>query len=764
MPEEISPSDLAREEDQGKMESKDPPRRPKPSISLWRGRLPAGSSAQRQTTKSTIFPFSFRVLLFFSWSRFETAMASNISVHVGVWRDYSQDGVSQVILTVPLQWGNILISVLALLLSVAGAATWRVLSFFLHQLRVRVPTHTYVHPHDGSSPPRRDGSPESPDALQQQLQVLLRNNATPISALADILHLQRAWSRVRTRRSPFRVLLPTATLAAIVTVLFTLLGIFVSAFATRSESNVAVLARPGPSCGGWKFNWAKVAISNDLPSSFENLRARTDDVLSARAYANWFYSRGKQPLAATSSTFPVSRLPYTTSMGPCPFVGAGRCLSNDTSTPDITLILDTGLLDSHTHLGMNAPRRDRSAIRHRMACSPIDVSDRFTAKAPVNGIVEVDTSDLFVSPSGPSNFSTQPEQLGAGYSAASYWWSGATKQLQWPSWLYTGSDADITACLISQNSVRYTEPVYDPLFLANGSRFKAPFYYGSNPFNVLACEQQVQFCNPTTGRCTNLTHTAQAYNESTRLDLSAAQFAAIERSAVLLGLTDVGILGVGTLGASGLLARESVFSDTMSLHIPEDHWKREAALWFETKLALLQAHTLRFLDRIDLSSPIYQNMLLYQPMDSFPKGSKARDAVDANCRNLRITTSGRYQNFQLWGVMLVIVLCIVMIGASMALEPCSRLIRRHWITHEGQIRQLARDMDGQYWLVRMALEGVGVGPWRRGGKKADGNIPVVDSYGDERHGAALMERPGHVQVQVQVLHHDPDKQVVDVKC
>ena len=682
-------------------------------------------------------------------------MASNISVHSGIWRDYSQEGLNQVILTIPLQWGNILISVLAMLLSVAGAATWRVLSFFLHQLRVHVPTHTYAHPHDASSPPRRDGRYESPDALQQQLQVLLRNNATPISALADIFHLQRAWSRVPTRRSPFRVLLPTATLAAIITLLFTLLGIFVSAFATRSESNVAVLASPGESCGGWRFNWAKVAVTNDLPSSFETLRARTDDVLSARAYANWFYSREKQPLAATSSMFPVSRLPYTTSMGPCPFVGAGRCLSNDTSTLNITLILDTGMLDSHTHLGMNAPRRDRSSIRHRMACSPINVSDRFTVKTSVNGTVEVDTSALFDSPSSPSSFSTHPELLGVGYSATSYWWSGATKQIQWPSWLYTGSDADITMCLVSQNSVRYTEPVYDPLFLANGSRFTAPFYYGSNPFNALACEQQVQFCNPTTGRCTNLTHAAQAYNESTRLDLTAAQSDAMERSAVLLGLTDVGMLGVGTLGASGLLARESIFGDTMSLHLPEDQWKREAALWFETKLALLQAHTLRFLDRIDLTNPIYQNMLIYQPIDTFPKGSRERDAVEANCRNLRISTSGRYQNFQLWGVILVIVLSVVMIGASMVLEPCSRLLRRHWITHEGQIRQLARDMDGQYWLVRMALEGVGVGPWRRGGGKADGSIPVVEGEGHEAHGLGLVERPEHAQVQV--LHLDLDK-------
>ncbi|KAK0648466.1 hypothetical protein B0T16DRAFT_115929 [Cercophora newfieldiana] len=643
-------------------------------------------------------------------------MATNVSasVYTGVWRDYSQDGANQLILTIPLRWGNILISGLALLVSTAGAATWRVAAFILHQVRVR----------RGKN--RTDGRTDS-DPLQRQVQTLLRNNATPISALVDALSIQRAWSGVPTPSSLTRTLLPTAFLAGFITLLFGLFSIFVSAFATRSESNVGVLARPGDACGGWEFNWSAISVSNDLPSSFESLRARMDDVLAARAYATWFYSQGKQPLAVTNTMFPVPRLPYTASMGPCPFLGEGRCLSNDTSSPNTALILDTGLLDSHLHLGINAPMKDRSNIRHRMECSPIDVSDMIQPPEESNGTTTFNISTIFRQPVFSAAFPTNPQSLSMGYTASSYWWSGATRHLDWPFWLSASTTSDISAVLIAQNSVRYTSPVYDPLFLATTpSNSSPPIYYPTHPFNLLACTQQVQFCNPVTGSCTNLTHTAQAYNEShsPSLGLSPSQKTAIERSALLLGLTDIGILGPATLGSAGILARDSVFGDTFSLDLPPDQWTRECKLWFETKLALLQAHILRFLDRIDKTSPIYTNTLIYRPVDGM--GKEEREVVEGVCKNMRVVTTGQYQNFQVWGVVFVIVVCAVVIGVSVCLGTVMRMIRGWRVTSEGEMRQRARERDGIYWLLRLAMEGEGVGPWRRGGRRADQGVPVVD--------------------------------------
>jgi len=297
----------------------------------------------------------------------------------------------------------------------------------------------------------------------------------------------------------------------------------------------------------------------------------------------------------------------------------------------------------------------------------------------------------------------------------------------WPEKLSSNGDSDVTACFVSQNSVRYAEPVLDPLFLANGSRYSAPFYYGSNYFNVIACEQQVQFCNPANGRCTDLSHALRAYEQAVaELGLNPFQATAVKRSALLLGLTDVGAMGLATLGASGLLARESVVEDTRSLRLPANQWEKEVQLWFESRLALLQAHIMRFLDRIDKTSPIYERTLVYQPYDSLPPGPE-RDAVRYSCDSMRITATGQYQNFRAWVVFLIVLPSVFVIVVSLSLPTLVRIVRDHvWVTQEGRQRELARDLDHQYWLLRIALEGTGVGPWRRGGKKADSNIPVVD--------------------------------------
>ncbi|KAK0732106.1 hypothetical protein B0H67DRAFT_640410 [Lasiosphaeris hirsuta] len=630
-------------------------------------------------------------------------MASNISVYVGIWRDHSENGFDQVTLTLPLKWGNIVISGLALLVSMAGGATWRIFAYILHQVRVRHATRS--------------------DPFQQQVQTLLRNNVTPISALVDSFWICLAWAQ--TPYSTVRTLLPTTFIAAFIIACFGLFSILVSTIATRSESYVNVLARPGENCGGWDFNWAAVNFGQSLPVSVESTRAKVDDAQNARAYATWFYSRARQPLAETNTMFPVPRLPYEISKVPCPFLGEARCLSNDTSTPNTTILLDTGLLNSHFHLGINAPPSDRSGVRHRMACSPIDITGMIKLLGEENGYIRFDISEV-VNQTDPIIYAADPEPLSTGYSTKCFWWSGAGRHAQWPEKLTMNGDSDITVCFVSQNSVRYSEPVYDPFFLANGTKYSAPFYYGNNYFNVLACEQQVQFCNPVNGLCSNLSHAAKAYEESIAgLNLNPDQSTAIKRSALLLGLTDVGAMGLATLGASGLLARESVFEDTRSLRLSPDQWEKEVRLWFESRLALLQAHIMRFLDRIDTTSPIYERTLVYQPYDSLPPG-KERDAVYNSCNNMRITTAGRYQNFRFWVVMIVVIFSVLIVTISVSLEMLMKIVRRIWVTKDGRARQLARDSDSQYWLLRLALEGAGIGPWRRGGEKADSNIPVVD--------------------------------------
>lgn len=57
----------------------------------------------------------------------------------------------------------------------------------------------------------------------------------------------------------------------------------------------------------------------------------------------------------------------------CPFPGKDRiCIRDNTN-----LRIDSGLIDSHAHLGINAASKDRFAYRHVVECAPLNTA-RYT--------------------------------------------------------------------------------------------------------------------------------------------------------------------------------------------------------------------------------------------------------------------------------------------------------------------------------------------------------------------------------------------------
>ena len=68
-------------------------------------------------------------------------------------------------------------------------------------------------------------------------------------------------------------------------------------------------------------------------------------------------------------------LPYSSSLVECPFgddpSGQTSCIPGQQGA----LQMDTGLLDTNTYLGINAPPEDRLLLRNVVTCSPILVQD-----------------------------------------------------------------------------------------------------------------------------------------------------------------------------------------------------------------------------------------------------------------------------------------------------------------------------------------------------------------------------------------------------
>lgn len=83
------------------------------------------------------------------------------------------------------------------------------------------------------------------------------------------------------------------------------------------------------------------------------------------SYAQQCY--GNTTAEQECSVFVQREIPQIVSSANCPFPGKSRiCLRNATN-----LRLDTGLIDSHNHLGINAAPEDRFYYRNLLECGPL---------------------------------------------------------------------------------------------------------------------------------------------------------------------------------------------------------------------------------------------------------------------------------------------------------------------------------------------------------------------------------------------------------
>jgi len=267
-------------------------------------------------------------------------------MHIGLWSAYNDDGTHRVTLTLPLRWGSYLVAALAILVSIAGSSVWSIVAYAWHQRRVRP---------NGSV-----------DPFNLQLQILLRNTRSAITAAVDAVKIHRAWPKGSRHRGA-ALLIGLAAVAILCA--FAVAGVFVAAVASRAEEDITVLARPGTVCGHRVANFSD---TNDAWSGVSRLFA--DTAFQARAYAGAWYakapSRNTPPSAFTPKT-----LPYQPGRGACPFGGGVRCVSADASDQGGALMLDAGFLDSHSHLGVNAAKENRLRLRIVATCSPLDVSE-----------------------------------------------------------------------------------------------------------------------------------------------------------------------------------------------------------------------------------------------------------------------------------------------------------------------------------------------------------------------------------------------------
>jgi hypothetical protein len=265
------------------------------------------------------------------------SVAANSTVYLGLWTNWSRGVVFGSTLTTAKIYGNLLISFTAVFIGVATSRLWKILCLLLHRYH-------------------STGDPRGP--VHHQRQVVLRNSASPEASLFDIVRLFWAWRKSGMRKIMGLLLLILFTFLYFVAV--TAAGGFSSTITTAVGDEVLIRSRY---CG-------PIILNSTYADESTRNQFNAEKVNNAANYAQQCYSaadgKGESSRTTACNKFVVSSLPTTANYTfDCPFQQK-ICLK-----PNNTLRLDTGYIDSHRDLGLNAPEGQRLGIRHVLQCTPL---------------------------------------------------------------------------------------------------------------------------------------------------------------------------------------------------------------------------------------------------------------------------------------------------------------------------------------------------------------------------------------------------------
>lgn len=291
-----------------------------------------------------------------AWPNTNHDLTLQYKVHLGVWTDWSRGRVLGATLTLDRQQANLLIAFTASFVVFIGSRFWHIICLFLHQIY---------------------STSDLRDALHHQRQVVLRNSTTSDSGVVSYTcrPLNSPWSSCLTstlqfkfvallhawRRSNFKSIarvVPPLLLAVVCTIGFTIAGGFSSQIELGRDNIGSAVLLDGANCS---------VITNVTYTMdqlyYEKFSARS--ISTASNYVQQCYSENSTGLT-DCNYFVSQRLPgFVDSAAPCPFKDS-LCRSNTTN-----LALDTGFINTHTHLGLNAPPEERLLIRHKLQCAPL---------------------------------------------------------------------------------------------------------------------------------------------------------------------------------------------------------------------------------------------------------------------------------------------------------------------------------------------------------------------------------------------------------
>ncbi|KAH8656594.1 hypothetical protein BGZ60DRAFT_434967 [Tricladium varicosporioides] len=573
------------------------------------------------------------------------------------------------------------------------------------------------------------------DGLHHLRQILLRSGL-PSSAVFWHL-IEMAWSWRRSTTNSMKRSLPVIVVATLHMNLLFVASIFSSRVAHVNE---IVLIRP--SLCGWIVS-PLASVSNRIPGQVTQEALESSNALAVAT--RWSYTQSLQysrNCYQNTSAFTLDQcnkyiVPRLKSRvnreAPCPFK-EGVCTT-------AAFEIDSELIDSHIHLGINAYPGDRLQLRKVTSCAPFPLEEKYSSDWTNGSYGEPPGMFHRYYYIGPGfdqndtiNFSTLPFTFqitaynittlpGSGvYNAFFFVFSpgNLTESTFQPIEDFYRDDADVNI-LSLVNSVAYTGEVTDPLFKAwiSGEMVPGPgqYWISNRTLSGLGCVEQYQFCSSKS--CTNLVGYYQLNDSIIQsLNLNKRQSATFKLLQQALWASRIRAMDT-FLAGDWLLAKDKLYGNILlSSPLEENHWQMEVANIHNVTLALLQRRI------VEHALPPPQNW----PLAGVNKYISPPELPDEKqlCK-IQMIHSSNYKSFSAFGVAFIIFGGLFLIGLNYSLPL---ILNRSWLgMGENRYRRDHWIIDSMFQVHRLAAEGRGVEPWN--GKYDD--VPVTREYAKKYH-------------------------------
>ncbi|KAI1128269.1 hypothetical protein F5Y10DRAFT_292179 [Nemania abortiva] len=623
-------------------------------------------------------------------------------VYVGVWTNWSRGRVLGATLTLKRDDADLLIAFIALFVSFVSARFWRILCFIFH----------------------RAYSTDAPQgAIHYQHQAILRNTSTAEDGLWLLLPL--AWTKPRSKIPHFRPM-STATVAILCIVAFIVAGGYSSRVSTAVGDEVIIQS---VNCG-----YSSPTLFPKRSPAANSYYG--DRINNAARYAAQYYSNETNAGIAGCSQLTMSRIVGNIdTQAPCPFNNT-MCRQESRN-----LRIDSGLLDSHIHFGVNAPPNQRILWRNVFHCAPMVTEGHTSLYFNQNPDKSLDGSTLYHyggysfadrrdyiflarplesqyalmlsndSVLSYSNFDLQVSSvIVANETSSPYSFT--------PKESIARNDADVFVLFLLGNGVLFLQPSEDQWYRVAPTAVELVEYDANQkgyarlhqplePASPLGCISQYQFCNADSGECGPLASQLDAiagaapYFDTTYADFNidnartekAARFIHFVKSAVMPNAPYIDEI-LGHLGPEALLSRSNLVTG-WQYNLDENQWQKDMSHLWDIMIA---GHQLALLDAV--YGPTDPEILVDWVNYTAPSLKKL-------CNNQKMRSTS-YASFSLLGLILIFLVGTLLNLMSYILEPLSSALHKRG---HGRYKHLEWKMNSTLQLQRSAYEAFGMGTW-----------------------------------------------------